>query len=42
MDLRFTDFDDLFATVAFMLYKNPEAVFITSYEPRRYRITVYN
>ncbi|MCO5573617.1 hypothetical protein L7F22_053728 [Adiantum nelumboides] len=29
-----SDFDDLFATVAFLLQKKPEAVFITAYEPR--------
>ncbi|KAH7292085.1 hypothetical protein KP509_29G051100 [Ceratopteris richardii] len=29
-----SDFDDLFATVAFLLQKNPAAVFITAYEPR--------
>lgn len=28
------DFDDLFATVAFLLRMKPEAVFITAYEPR--------
>eukprot|EP00250_Pteridium_aquilinum_P033750 c620_g1_i2 orf=341-976(-) len=28
------DFDDLFATVAFLLQTKPEAVFITAYEPR--------
>ncbi|KAI5075178.1 hypothetical protein GOP47_0009254 [Adiantum capillus-veneris] len=29
-----SDFDDLFATVASLLQKKPEAVFITAYEPR--------
>jgi hypothetical protein len=36
------DFDDLFATVKFLLQGMPDSVFITTYQPRRSEIQPWN